>query len=113
LTARRPAIPNSSRLSSLAQILLSNPLFAQTVASALQKGMETKGAIDRNLQTLLGLLNLPSRKDVRRLLSKLEVIQASLADLHQKVDRALGAEPARPARKPRARKPDAGRPGPG
>lgn len=58
----------------------------------MQKGFETKGAIDRNLQTVLGLLNLPSRADFGKLLTKLDVIQGSLANLNIKVDRLLAAE---------------------
>jgi len=54
---------------------------------------------------VLGLLNLPSRADVSRILTKLEVIQGSLLNLHAKVDR-LVAEQKRP-RRPRARKPRA------
>lgn len=109
---RRPAILNRSRLSRLAEDLLSNPLFAQTLASAVQKGLETKGAFDRNVQTVLGLLSLPSKSDVRRILTKLEVLQASLVELHEKIDRlgrsrTPGASTP-PPRKPRARKPRAG-----
>ncbi len=58
----------------------------------MQKGFETKGAIDRNLQTVLALLNVPSRKDFGKLLTKLDVIQGSLANLNIKVDRLLAAE---------------------
>ena len=58
----------------------------------MQKGFETKGAIDRNLQTVLGLLNVPSRADFAKLLTKLEVIQGTLVNLNIKVDRLLAAE---------------------
>lgn len=71
--------------------------------------MQTKNAIDRNLQTVLGLLNLPSKADVRKLRTKLDVIQGSLAALHEKLDRMQEA-PAAPTRKSRARKTPAPRP---
>jgi hypothetical protein len=99
------AILSRDRWSKLAEDLLANPTFASTLASAFQKGLATKGALDRNVQMVLGLLNLPSRADVSRILTKLEVIQGSLLNLHAKIDR-LAAEPRR-ARKPRARKPRA------
>lgn len=97
-------IPSSNRFSGLAQTLLANPLFAQAVGTAIQRGMATKTAIDRNLEALLGLLNLPTKADVRKLRTKLEVVQGSLAALHEKLDRVLETAPPRPARKPRARK---------
>lgn len=71
--------------------------------SAVHAGMETKGRIDRNIQTVLGLLNLPSRADVNRIVSKLEVLQGSLTNLNLKVDKLLADRPRTrraPARKP-------------
>jgi hypothetical protein len=51
------------------------------------------------MQTILGLLNVPSRKDVIRLSNKLEAIQGSLTNLNLKVDRLLAAQ-VRPRRRP-------------
>jgi len=67
----------------------------------VQKAIETKGRMDRNMQLLLGLLNLPSRADLNRLLTKLEAIQGSLVNLNLKVDRLVAV--------PRARRRQAGR----
>ena len=91
------------QLARLAEDLLKRPVVAQAFAGALKRGLETKGAIDRNLQTVLSLLNLPSRADVNRLITKLEVIQGNLTNLSLKVDRLEAAPrqaPKRPA-KPR------------
>lgn len=98
-------------LARLAQELLSNPRVAEAFASALQKGFAAKGTIDRNMQTVLGLLNVPSRADFNRLLTKLEAIQGSLVNLNLKVDRLLAthAAPRRRARKKPAT--DEGMPG--
>ena len=68
--------------------------------SAVQTGLETKGHIDRNIQTVLGLLNLPSRADLNKLATKLEVLQGSLTNLNLKVDRLL-ADQARERRRRR------------
>lgn len=68
--------------------------------SAVQAGLETKGHIDRNMQTVLGLLNLPSRADVNKLATKLELLQGSLTNLNLKVDKLVAAE----RRRKRARK---------
>jgi hypothetical protein len=92
------------QLTRFAEELLKRPGVAQAFASALQKGLETKGAIDRNVQTVLSLLNLPSRADVSRLLTKLEVIQGNLTNLSLKVDRLEAAQrrARKQAPKPRA-----------
>jgi hypothetical protein len=94
------------QLARFAEELIKRPVVAQAFASALQRGLETKGAIDRNLQSVLSLLNLPSRADVSRLLTKLEVIQGNLTNLNLKVDRLEAAQ--RRVRK-RAAKPRTGR----
>ena len=84
---------------------MSNPRFASALSHALKKGIETKGALDRNMQTVLGLLNLPSRADLNRLATKLDVVQGTLVNLSLKVDRLL-AQPRAPRRKrARATKP--------
>ena len=90
------------QMARLAEELLQRPLVAKAFAGALQRGLETKGAIDRNVQTVLSLLNLPSRADLNRLLTKLEVIQGNLTNLSLKVDRLASAQ--RRAQK-RTRKP--------
>jgi hypothetical protein len=60
----------------------------------MQKALETKGRVDRNIETVLGLLNLPSRGDLRRLQTKLDVLQGTLTNLSMKVDRLLDARTA-------------------
>ena len=57
--------------------------------------MEAKGTVDRNIQTVLGLLNVPSRNDVTKLATKLEAIQGNLMNLNLKVDRLLAERAAR------------------
>ena len=57
--------------------------------------MEAKGTVDRNIQTVLGLLNVPSRHDVTKLATKLEAIQGNLMNLNLKVDRLLAERAAR------------------
>ena len=93
------------QIARVAEELLKRPMVAQAFATALQRGMETKVALDRNVQTVLTLLNLPSRADVNRLLTKLEVIQGNLANLTLKVDRLEAAQNA--SQKPAAAKPAA------
>ena len=96
-----------ARLLQFAEELLSNPKMAEAFSSALQSAAKTKGQVDKNMQMVLGLLNLPSKADYNRLLSKIEALQGSLVNLNIKVDRLL-AERDRP--KPRRRPPSAGAP---
>ena len=63
------AILTKDMMQKLVQELLSNPRFAQMFMTAVQAGLETKGHIDRNIQTVLALLNLPSRADLDKLLA--------------------------------------------
>ena len=53
------------------------------------------------MQTLLGLLNLPSHADLARIVTKLEVIQGSLVNLNLKVDRLLAGDRPRSRRRRR------------
>ena len=53
---------------------------------------------------MLALLNLPSRADLNRLVTKMEAIQGSLVTLNLKIDRLLSP---RPPRRRSARKPNA------
>jgi hypothetical protein len=89
--------------------LLANPRLAQMFMSAVQAGMETKGHIDRNIQTVLGLLNVPSRADLNKLATKIEVLQGSLTNLNLKVDRLL-ADGARERRRRRREREEPGLP---
>ena len=90
------------KLGRLVAELLSNPRVAEAFAAGFRRAFETKGRVDRNMQMVLGLLNMPSRAEVQRLLGKLEAIQGSLVNLNLKVDRLLSEQPPRrrAARKP-------------
>jgi len=68
--------------------------------TAVQAGLETKGHIDRNMQTVLSLLNLPSRADLNKLATKLDVLGGHLTNLNLKVDKLL-ADRARERRRRR------------
>jgi hypothetical protein len=89
------------RLARFAEDLLANPRVADAFSAALRKAFETKGRVDKNMQLVLGLLNLPSRADLTRLTTKIEAIQGSLVNLNLKVDRLLAAQGGRRRRAPR------------
>jgi hypothetical protein len=87
-------------LGRLLEELLSNPRVAEAFSTALRKGFEAKGRVDRNMQTVLRLLNVPSRADLNRLVTKVEALQGALVNLSLKVDRLIAEHPTRrPKRK--------------
>ena len=69
--------------------LMSSPRFADILGKTIQQAMATKGTMDRNMQTILSLLNLPSKADYKKLATKIEALQGSLVNLNIKLDRML------------------------
>ena len=86
-------------LQKLAEEMLKQPMFMQVVTTAFQKGLETKGRVDRNMQTLLGLLNLPSKADITRLNAKIEVLQGTVGTLTRQLEKMASADDQRRQRR--------------
>ena len=82
-------------LGTFAASLFASPRFADAFGRAVQGALEAKGRIDRKVQTVLGLMNLPSRADLARIATKLEAVQGSLVNLNLKVDRLLAVSKPR------------------
>lgn len=80
------------QLNHVREELMSSTRFAEFVGSALQQAMATKGRVDRNMQTILSLLNLPSKADYKKLSTKIEALQGSLVNLNIKLDRILAQQ---------------------
>jgi hypothetical protein len=72
--------------------LLSNPTVAAVAKKALKNASVTKGKIDRGVDTLLFLFNLPSKDDYNKLLAKIETVQGSLVNVNIKLDRLLAEQ---------------------
>ena len=96
------AILTKDMMQKLVQELLSNPRFAQMFMTAVQAGLETKGHIDRNIQTVLALLNLPSRADLDKLRGELKVLSGHMTNLNFKVDKLLAVQARERRRRKRA-----------
>ncbi len=79
-------------LAMLAGVVLGNRAVTGAIAGGVGRAAETKARFDRTMSTILGFLNLPSKTDYNRLLSKVEVLQGSLVNLNIKVDRLLARE---------------------
>ncbi len=68
------------------------------------RAADAKKRVDQNMQTLLSLLNVPSRADYLRLLTKVEALQGSMVNLGMKLDRLLATQQQAPAPRPRPAK---------
>jgi len=63
------------------------------LAKFAQRAAKTKGRMDKNAETVLHLMNVPSRADYQKLLVKLEHLQGSLVNVNMKArPTARGAE---------------------
>ena len=80
--------------------VMSSPRFADILGKTLHQAMSTKGTVDRNMQTILGLLNLPSKADYKKLATKVEALQGSLVNLNIKLDRILAQQQPKVAKRP-------------
>jgi hypothetical protein len=93
------------QLTRFAKEVISHPTFSTVLEKALRNAAATKGKVDRNVDTMLGLFNIPSKSDYNKLLAKVEAVQGSLVNLNIKLDRLLAAGAfAKKARKTPQRK---------
>lgn len=80
--------------------VMSSPLFTDVLGKTLEQAMSTKGTVDRNMQAILSLLNLPSKADYKKLATKVEALQGSLVNLNIKLDRILAQQQPKAAKRP-------------
>ena len=71
------------------------------VSKMVERAAKTRGRMDKNTETILHLLNLPSRADYNRLLLKIEHLQGSLVNLSMKLDRLVAAQEKKTSQKPK------------
>ena len=86
-----------------------NPRVREQLGKTVERAVDAKRRVDKNMQTVLSVLNVPSRADYNRVLAKIEGLQGSMVNLSMKLDRLLAhqqaaAAPA-PAHKPARRAP--------
>ncbi len=86
-------------LNQVIEELLRRPAVSEQIGKVLQRAAKTKGRVDRNVEALLHLLNLPSRSDLEKLRTKLDTLQGSLVNLNIKLDRLLAAQEVQGPRK--------------
>jgi polyhydroxyalkanoate synthesis regulator phasin len=79
--------------------LVSNDHMRRAIGAAGERFMEGKGRFDRNVETLLDFVNIPSKRDVRELKERLDHLNGQLLNLNMKLDRLL-AKPEKPKKRP-------------
>jgi hypothetical protein len=91
-------------VSQVVEDLLQRRGVSDGLAKVAKRAAQTKGRMDKNVETMLHLLNLPSRADYHKLLVKVEHLQGSLVNLNMKLDRLLAAreQPRKASRKLKA-----------
>lgn len=72
-----------------------NPNVRKQLGKTLERAVDAKRAVDKNMQTVLSMLNVPSRADFHRVMTKIEALQGSIVNLSMKVDRLVAAQEAK------------------
>ncbi|GAC1342805.1 MAG: hypothetical protein NVS2B9_07400 [Myxococcales bacterium] len=73
------------RMSKLAQDLLSNERLMGVVQKTVSAALEAKGLVERNVQTALSTMNIPTAGDVRKLEGKIEELEKVFETLTGKI----------------------------
>ncbi|HZP46580.1 MAG TPA: hypothetical protein VFB15_13105 [Candidatus Binataceae bacterium] len=101
-------------LSSFFNEVMASERLRKGLGRAGQRLMANKQSFDRNVETVLDFVNIPSKRDVRDLKTRLDTLSSQLVNLSMKVDRmaaerggapvAEGGAKPRPRRRPRTAK---------
>ena len=71
--------------------LMANERMRKGLGRAGERLMANKRVFDRNVETVLDFVNIPSKRDVRELKSRLDTLSSQLVNLSIKIDRMLAA----------------------
>jgi len=94
-------------ISSFFSEVMANEALRRRIGRAGESLLTNKGTFDRNIETVLDFVNVPSKRDFRDLKTRLDHLNVQLTNLNMKIDRMLaGASPLRaePSIRPRVRK---------
>ena len=81
--------------------VMANEGLRRRLGRAGERFLANKQSFDRNVETILDFVNIPSKRDVRELKARLDHLNSQLVNLSMKLDRML-AQHEGPAAKPRA-----------
>jgi polyhydroxyalkanoate synthesis regulator phasin len=69
--------------------VMANDKLRRTLGRAGESFFSNKQSFDRNIETILDFVNLPSKRDVRELKARLDHLNGQLVNLSIKIDRML------------------------
>ncbi len=92
-------------LSSFLNEAMSNPKLRVRLGQAGERLLANKSSFDRNVETVLDFVNIPSKKDVRDLKQRLDHLSSQLLNLSIKLDRVIDSRESAMPRVVAARKP--------
>lgn len=82
--------------------LMANERMRKGLGRAGERLMANKHVFDRNVETVLDFVNIPSKRDIRELKSRLDTLSSQLVNLSMKIDRMLAAGEVPPPRHARS-----------
>src|SRR5258708_8619334 len=71
--------------------LMANERMRKGLGRAGERLMANKHVFDRNVETVLDFVNIPSKRDIRELKSRLDTLSSQLVNLSIKIDLMLAA----------------------
>jgi polyhydroxyalkanoate synthesis regulator phasin len=71
--------------------LMANERMRKGLGRAGERLMANKHVFDRNVETVLDFVNIPSKRDIRELKSRLDTLSSQLVNLSMKIDRMMAA----------------------
>src|SRR5271170_6095130 len=72
--------------------LMANERMRKGLGRAGERLMANKHVFDRNVETVLDFVNIPSKRDIRELKSRLDTLSSQLVNLSMKVDRMMAQD---------------------
>jgi polyhydroxyalkanoate synthesis regulator phasin len=76
-------------VSSFLNELMANETWRRRLGRAGERFLANKQSFDRNIETVLDFVNIPSKRDVRELKTRLDHLNGQLVNLGMKIDRIL------------------------
>src|SRR6266851_8106266 len=76
-------------VSSFLNELMANEAWRRRLGRAGERFLANKQSFDRNVETILDFVNIPSKRDVRELKARLDHLNGQLVNLNMKLDRLL------------------------
>lgn len=66
----------------------------EELGKTVRRASLARKTVDKNLEAVLGALNLPTRRDYKRLVDEVHAVQGAIVNLNMKIDRLLAAQAA-------------------